>query len=77
MSKKTSKATEKINFDVNNDNLVLQLSKHMNDWFEDHRHEEFTTPKQFQNLYPQWDKYESKSFCNPFYSLKKKIKEGE
>ena len=76
MSKKTSKATEKINFDVNNDNLVLQLSKHMNNWFETHRHEEFTTPKQSQNLYPQWDKYNLNSFQNQFYSLKKKIKEG-
>ena len=76
MSKKTSKV-EKINFDSNNENLILQLSKHMNDWFESHQHEKFTTPKQFQNLYPQWDKYESKSFRNPFYSLKDKIRGGK
>ena len=75
MSKKTTKA-EKINFDSNNEKLVLQLSKHMNNWFETHQCKEFTTPKQFQNLYPQWDKYDLKSFRNPFYSLKKKIRDG-
>ena len=48
----------------------------MEDWFNKHQDEKFITPLAFQNIYPQWDKYINESFRKPFYSYKKKLKEG-
>ena len=64
-------------FDKSNDNLMAQLKKHMNDWFDDHQGAEFITPRQFQNAYPKWDKYLTESFRNIFYAVKKRILAGE
>ena len=73
-SKKKTKATvEKIELDKSN----AQLKKHIVDWFEKHPNQKFISPMQFQNAYPQWDKYTTKSFSVPFYAIKTNIKNGK
>ena len=68
---------EKEVFDKANDNVVSTLFKHMNDWYQDHPGATFITPRDFQNSYPQWDKYSSDSFRKQFYKLKKIILDGK
>ena len=78
MSNRSSKKQDdKDHFDHSNSNLVTTLNKHMNDWFDLHKGEEFITPKQFQNTYPKWDKYSNDSFRKAFYSIRKRIINGE
>ena len=60
-----------------NEIASVTLKKHMEDWFQNHRNEAFITPVEFQNLYPMYEKYDSKSFRIVFYKFKKKIQTGE
>ena len=76
MSKKAS-SEDKISFDVKNQNLFDTLKKHMSDWFEAHQTEKFITPKDFQNIYPMFDKFDSLSFRKGFYKAKNRIQAGE
>ena len=77
-STKKAKATaEKIELDKSNAGLISQLKKHMVDWFEKHPTQKFISPMQFQNAYPQWDKYTTRSFSVPFYAIKTRIKNGK
>ena len=68
---------EKDKLDKSNSNLVARLYKHVNDWFQDHPGAKFISPRDFQNAYPEWDKYSSDSFRNVFYKVKTRIKDGE
>ena len=76
MTKKSSAKAEKIYLDPNDKNQKI-IYKHVKDWYDTHPHEDWISPKQFQNLYPQWDKFSSPSFRQPFYAAKKRIREGE
>ena len=63
--------------DKSDANKMATLYKHMNDWFSDHPGEAFISPRDFQNAYPQWDKYSSESFRKVFYSIKGRISKGK
>ena len=76
MSKKSSTKAEKVELEANEKNN-LGLYKHVKDWRNSHPHEEWISPKQFQNLYPQYDKFSTASFRKLFYVIKKKIQNGE
>ena len=52
---------------------MTTLKKHVSDWFENHRGEEFISPMIFQQTYPQFDKYDHASFRTAFYAVKKKL----
>ena len=78
MSNKRAKTTEeKENFNKKNKNLVTLLDKHVHDWYNDHPGVSFITPRDFQNAYPQWDKYSNESFRSAFYIIKKRIEKCE
>ena len=49
----------------------------MVDWYEKHPNSKWISPLKFQQAYPQWDKYTTRSFSVPFYAIKTKIKNGE
>ena len=75
-SKKSSKEETKEEWNPNANQLTA-LKKHMLDWFESHQHENFITPRGFQNTYSQYDAYTNESFRRYFYPIKMKIKNGE
>lgn len=77
MGKSKKDEEKKPSVDTSSANTMSTLRKHMDDWFEKHQHEEFISPLLFQNTYPQWGKYDVKSFRNAFYNVKKKIMGGE
>ena len=62
----------KVTFNTTDANLMATLRKHMNDWFENHKGEEFISPMIFQQTYPQFDKYDSIPFLRSFYNIRKK-----
>ena len=64
-------------FDTSNSNLMKTLNKHIQDWFVNHPEEEFMSPMVFQQSYPLFDKYETKTFQYAFYAVKRKIHIGE
>ena len=76
MPNKTEK-DEKVQFDLSNDNLIKTLKKHLRDWAQDHPTEKFITPKDFQNQFAQFDKFESASFRRGFYKAKSRFEAGE
>ena len=75
MSKRKTKE-ERVEFEPSA-SLLTTLKKHMLDWFENHRHEAFISPRAFQNSYSQFDKYTSESFRRHFYNVKTKILNGK
>ena len=68
---------EKNTLDKSDSSKVATLFKHMSDWYNDHPGSSFISPRDFQNSYPQWDKYSNDSFRKVFYSIKKRILNGE
>ena len=77
MSKKSAAKGGKIEFDSSNPSISAQLKKHVTDWFDQHQGVKFISPSQFQNTYPQWDKFSAESCRQPFYAIKKKLIESE
>ena len=77
MAKAKGKDDSKPAFDTSNAGAMATLKKHMMDWFNNHRGEEFISPMTFQQTYPQFDKYDSSSFRKPYYAIKKRILNGE
>ena len=77
MSSKRSSKAEKVDFDKNDAKHVELLKKHLVDWYQKHPNSKFISPLSFQQTYPQFDKYSTKSFSVPFYAIKKKILNGK
>ena len=74
MSAKRARTTDdKEIIDKSDINKMSTLYKHMNGWYSDHPGEAFISPRDFQNAYPQWDKYLSDSFRKVFIPLRVKF----
>ena len=76
MGKSKASKEDQTLFDTSSSNLMKTLHKHMQDRFDNHPGEEFISPMVFQQTYPLFDKYETKSFRNAFYAVKRKIHIG-
>ena len=73
MPKSKKDDSTKQTFDTSSSSLMTTLKKHVSDWFENHRGEEFISPMIFQQTYPQFNKYDHASFRTAFYAVKKKL----